>query len=77
MKAKKIINIIVDIILIAVVFSVTDIMMIKVFHSENLWLELGIYIVFYGIVFGAKSGIVYLLRKKRFNENAEKDSVWF
>ncbi len=75
MKAKKIINIIVDIILIAVVFSVTDIMMIKVFHSENLWLELGIYIVFYGIVFGAKSGIVYLLRKKRFNENAEKDSV--
>ena len=77
MKAKKIINIIVDIILIAVVFSVTDIMMIKVFHSENLWLELGIYIVFYGLVFGAKSGIVYLLRKKRFNENAEKDSVWF
>ena len=75
MKAKKIINIIVDIILIAVVFSVTDIMMIKVFHSENLWLELGIYIVFYGLVFGAKSGIVYLLRKKRFNENAEKDSV--
>ncbi len=60
MKPKKIINAVIDIILIAVVFAVTDIMLIKVFHSENLWLELGVYIVLYGIVFGAKKGIVYL-----------------
>ena len=67
MKVKKIINIIVDIVLIAVVFAVTDIMLIKVFHSENLWLELGIYIVLYGIMFGAKSGIVYLWNRNNKN----------
>ena len=62
---RKIMNTIVDILLIAVVFSVTDYAMIRVLRSENLWLELGIYIVLYGIVFGAKSGIVYLWKKNR------------
>lgn len=57
---KKIIDIIVDILLIGMVFSVTDIVLLNVFHSENIWLELGIYIVFYAIVFGAKRGIVIL-----------------
>ena len=57
---KKIIDIIVDILLIGIVFSITDIVLLKVFHSENIWLELGIYIVFYAIVFGAKRGIVIL-----------------
>ena len=37
--------------------------MIKVFNSKNFWLELGIYIVFYGIVFGGKSGILYLCKR--------------
>ena len=60
MKAKKIVNVIVDFILIVVVFSITDHLMLKVLQSENLWLELGIYLVLYGIVFGAKSGIMYL-----------------
>lgn len=67
---KKVLNIVIDVLLIAMVFGVTDIMMIKVFNSENLWFELGIYIVFYGIVFGGKSGIVYLW--KRF---VQKSSV--
>ena len=65
---KKIINMAIDIILIAIVFAVTDIMLLKVFHSENLWLELGIYIVMYGIVFGIKNGIKYLW-KKRLNKD--------
>lgn len=59
----KIIHIIIDIVLIAVVFAVTDALLIKVFHSENLWLELGIYIVSYGVVFGTKRGIIYLWKK--------------
>ena len=51
---KKIINIIVDGLLIGAVFSVTETVLLKVFHSENFWLEFGIYIVFYAIVFGCK-----------------------
>ena len=62
---RKIGNTIVDILLIATVFAVTDDFMLKVFHSENLWLELGTYIVLYGIVFGTKSGIIYLWKKAK------------
>ena len=69
---RRIGNAIVDIILIALVFAATDGVMFGVFHSENLWLELGIYIVFYAIVFGAKSGIMYLW-KKRKQEKRETD----
>ena len=57
---KKIIGILVDIILFSIVFGVTDAVLLKVFHSENFWLELGIYIVFYAIVFGCKREIVIL-----------------
>lgn len=57
---KKIISRTIDILLIMVVFYVKDIVLLKVFHSENRWFDLGIYIVFYAIVFGAKSGIVLL-----------------
>lgn len=62
---RKIGNFIVDVLLIALVFAFTDAVMLRIFHSENLWLELGIYIVFYGIAFGAKSGIVYLWKKAK------------
>lgn len=65
---KKIINTIVDILLIAVVFAVTDTVMMKVFCSENLWLELGVYVVLYGLVFGAKSGIIHLWKRKWGNK---------
>lgn len=62
---KKIINTAIDIFLFAVAFSATDAVMRSVFRSENLWLELGVYIVFYGVVFGAKSGIVYLWKERK------------
>ena len=62
---KKIGNLIVDLLLITLVFAVTDVMMLQVFRSENLWLELGIYILLYGIVFSTKSGIVYLWKKAK------------
>ena len=57
---KKIIGIIVDSLLITVALSVTDFVLLKLFHSENFWLKLGIYIVFYAIVFGSKRGFVIL-----------------
>lgn len=80
---RKIINFIIDAYLITTVFAITDIMMIKVFHSESIWLELGIYIVFYGIVFGTKSGIKYLWKNKLRKEQKmikklyDKSEIWF
>lgn len=62
---KKIINFIVDVILIGAAFSLTDIFLLKVFHSESLWLELGLYILFYAVFFGAKRGIVFLWEKHK------------
>ena len=67
---RKIINIIVDIILIGMIFAITDFLMLKVIKSDKLWLDLLIYIVFYGVVFGTKKGIIYLWqRKKNINTN--------
>ena len=57
MKKKKIFNFIVDVLLIGIVLSITDAVSLKVFHSENFWLELGIYLVLYTIAFGTKRGI--------------------
>ena len=68
---KKILDIIVDIILIGIVFGVTDAVLLKVFRSESLWLELGIYIVFYAIAFGTKRGII-ILWNKLVNKKKEK-----
>lgn len=60
---KKILGIIVDIILITLIFSITDIVMLKVLRSENLWLELGVYLVLYALMFGIKSLIVNLWKR--------------
>lgn len=70
---KKIIDIMIDFFLFVVVFAITDHLALKVFQSESFWLELGIYIVLYGIVFGAKSGIMYLWKRnvKKKAEEAE------
>lgn len=65
MNKKRILNAIVDVVLIAIVFGATDILRLKVFHSESLWLELGIYLVLYAAVFGAKSGIVHLWNNRK------------
>lgn len=72
---RKIINIVIDIILIAAVFAITDHLMLNVIKSDSLWIELGIYIVFYGIVFGAKRGIIYLWkRSKKMNKCEERSN---
>ncbi len=74
---RKIADMIVDILLIATVFSITDAVLQNVFHSENLWLELGVYILFYAIAFGIKKGILILwdrfASKKKEGNNDEKD----
>ncbi len=61
---KKIINAIVDILLITFIFAVTDILMMKVFHSERMWIELLIYVVLYCIVFGSKWAIKNLWKRR-------------
>ena len=71
---KKIIGILVDIILFGIVFGVTDAVLLKVFHSESFWLELGIYLVLYTIAFGTKRGIIilwnkFISKKKEGNKN--------
>ena len=58
-------------------FGVTNAVLLKVFHSESFWLELGIYLVLYTIAFGTKRGIIilwnkFVFKKKEGNEN-EKD----
>ena len=68
---KKILGILVDIILFGIVFGVTDTVLLKVFHSESFWLELGIYLVLYTIAFGTKRGII-ILWNKLVNKKKEK-----
>ena len=76
---KKIIGILVDIILFGIVFGVTDVVLLKVFHSESFWLELGIYLVLYTIAFGTKRGIIILWnklvtkKKEKCGNDNEKD----
>lgn len=67
---KKIIDIVVDILLFTVIFSATDLVIQTFFHSDSVWLELGIYLVLYAIVFGVKGGILSLWRKRH---NGQKD----
>ena len=69
---KKIKDFAVDFLLIAVIFAVTDYVTLKVFHSESFWLEMGTYVVLYGIVFGGKRAIVNLW-KRRAAEKKEND----
>ena len=76
MKKKNIGNL-VDIILFGIVFRVTDAVLLKVFHSESFWLELGIFLVLCTIAFGTKRGLIilwnkFVSKKKEGNEN-EKD----
>lgn len=62
---RKILNIIIDIILMGISLSVSDYITLNIIKSENFWVGMGVYLVFYGIVFGAKNGIIYLWRRKR------------
>ena len=74
MIKKNIFNYIVDVLLIGIVFSITDAVSLKVIHSENFWLELGNYLVLYTDAFGTKRGIIilwnkFVSKKKEGNEN--------
>lgn len=70
---RKIINIIIDIVLITGVFALVDLLSLKVFHSESIWLDIGLYIVLYILVFGAKRGIITIWKRKKINASADKD----
>lgn len=70
---RKVINIIIDLVLITGIFALVDILSIKVFRSESIWLDIGLYIMLYIAVFGVKSGIVVLLKRKKINVPVGKD----
>ena len=61
---KKILNIAVDIILIMIMFGVTDWITANVWKTERIVSELLTYLVAYALVFGCKSLILYLWNKK-------------
>lgn len=65
---KKIISIAVDIILIGVVFFVTDTVVLRVLETSNVWLELCVYLAIYALVFGAKSGTIALWKRIKGNK---------
>ena len=69
MNKRKILNLIIDIILMAIALSIAEELTLNVIKSESFWLEMGIYLVLYGIVLGAKRWIVYLWRRKNYEEN--------
>ena len=75
-KMNNIIGILVDVILFAIVFVVTDAIQLNVFHSESFWLELVIYLVLYVIAFGTKRSVIilwnkYVFKKKEGDINEE------
>lgn len=65
MNKRRILNTLVDICLFTVAFSLTDVVTRQLFHSGNFWLEMGVYAVFYIVLFGAKSGVMYLWKKRK------------
>ena len=65
LKVRKIIDIVIDVVLIAVVFAITDHLMLNIINSDSIWFELGIYLLFYAIVFGTKRGIKYLWKRSK------------
>ena len=72
MNKRKILKLIIDIVLMAIALSVAEELTLKVIKSESFWLEMGIYLVLYCIVFGAKRWIVYLWNRRRKNYEKNK-----
>ena len=68
MNKRKIVNTIIDIILVAVALAVADQLTLKVIKSQSFWLEMGIYLVLYIIIFGVKKAIVCLWNRRKGNE---------
>ncbi len=57
---KKVIDFVVDVILIMAIIMITDLLMSRVFHTEKIIFEILIYVSLYIIFFGAKAGVKYL-----------------
>jgi len=72
---RKVINTIIDIALMVGVFAIVDLLALNVFHKENIWLDIGLYIAVYIVVFGAKSGIVAIWKRRKPNPSADKDEL--
>ncbi len=70
---RKILSILTDIVLIILVLAFTDTLALRVLHSESIWLYIGLYIATYVVVFGAKRGILILLKRKKTNASADKE----
>lgn len=64
---KKILDIVVDLLLITVTFMLTDWAMLHVLHSEKFILEMFVYVVFYALLFGAKHLVLSAWEKHRKN----------
>ena len=62
---RKILNVIIDLALIMGILFIGDILTLKVFHCEKIWLDIILYIVFYIVIFGIKHGIVILWKRKK------------
>lgn len=69
---RKIINIIIDIALITCVFALVDVLAAKVFRIDSIWLDIGLYVALYIVVFGAKRGIVTIFKRKKGDFPTEK-----
>lgn len=59
----KFIDIIVDLILITIIFCLTDIITTHVIHNNSMWVDLGVYVLLYGMFFGLKKVITILWMK--------------
>ena len=57
---NKIIDFIVDVLLFVGVFRATDAALVNVFQYESIWLRIGLYIIFYAVIFGMKRGVMIL-----------------
>lgn len=68
---RKVINVIIDLAMLVGVFAIVDILAMKVFHSENVWLDIGLYTAAYIVVFGIKRGIIVLWKRKTQKKNAD------
>lgn len=61
---KKILNFVVDILLISAAFALTDHIMLNVLHSERIFLEVIVYVILYGALFAAKRLAIDVWKKR-------------
>ena len=62
---RKILTTLIDILLIVAVIFLTETLTLRVIRTTSAWAYIGIYILLYATLFGAKWGIVSLFRRKK------------